>query len=122
MSGPAAGTLPARPTTGRRIYRGLVFALLGGAAGAALGAAPALFVQSIFVGEAQRCVEAIERAEAGADIVLTCPDEFADPPVWIPPVLVVGGAFMGAAGGFGYGFALGSGRRDPRAERPWLPF
>lgn len=111
-----------QPTAGRRLYRALVFALIVGAAGAALGAVPALFVQSIFIGEAQRCIEAIERAEAGADITLTCPDAFTDPPVWIPPVMVAGGAFMGAAGGFGYGFMATRARRDLSAERPWLPF
>ncbi|MCY4582691.1 MAG: hypothetical protein OXE50_07840 [Chloroflexi bacterium] len=114
-----------RPASiGRRLYRGIAFALIVGLAGAGLSGVPALFLQSIFVGEAQRCIEAIEKAEAGGDVTLTCPDLFADPPVWLPVVLVGGGAAIGAAGGFAYG-VLSPGRRGrdrTRPEPPWLPF
>ncbi len=113
------------PGIGRRLYRGFAFALIVGLAGAGLSGVPALFIQSIFVGEAQRCIEAIEMAEAGGDVTLTCPDEFTDPPVWLPVIMVVGGAALGAAGGLAYGIAS-PGRRvrgsTPPAESPWLPF
>ncbi len=95
-----------------------------GAAGAALSAVPALFVQSIFVSEVERCEEAIRRAEAGADIPLNCIDEFRDPPVWLPLAIVAGGSAIGALGGLGYGLA--SPRSHPRGregpDTPWLPF
>ena len=113
------------PGIGRRLYRGFAFALIVGLAGAGLSGVPALFIQSIFVGEAQRCIEAIEMAEAGGDVTLTCPDEFTDPPVWLPVIMVVGGAALGAVGGLAYGIAS-PGRRvrgsTPPAESPWLPF
>ncbi len=113
------------PGVGRRLYRGFAFALIVGLAGAGLSGVPALFIQSIFVGEAQRCIEAIEMAEAGGDVTLTCPDEFTDPPVWLPVIMVVGGAALGAVGGLAYGIAS-PGRRARGstlpAESPWLPF
>ena len=113
------------PGIGRRLYRGFAFAIIVGLAGAGLSGVPALFIQSIFVGEAQRCIEAIEMAEAGGDVTLTCPDEFTDPPVWLPVIMVAGGAALGAAGGFAYGI-VSPGRRArgsaPPAESPWLPF
>ncbi len=111
-------------TLGRRLYRGLVFGLMVGLAASGLGAIPALFIQSIFVSEAQRCLEAIEQHQAGGDIVLTCPDEFADPPVWLPVLIIAGSASMGIAGGFGYGFLVTSSSRRPygRVEQSWLPF
>lgn len=113
------------PGIGRRLYRGIAFALIVGLAGAGLSGVPALFLQSIFVGEAQRCIEAIEKAEAGADVTLTCPDLFVDPPVWLPVALVAGGAALGAVGGLAYG-VLSPGRRArgsaSAAEPPWLPF
>lgn len=112
------------PGKGRRLYRGVAFALMVGVAGAGLSGIPALFLQSVFVGEAQRCIEAIEIAEAGGDVTLTCPDEFTDPPVWLPVVMVAGGAAIGATGGLAYGL-LSPGRRArdaAPAETPWLPF
>ena len=113
------------PGIGRRLYRGFAFAIIVGLAGAGLSGVPALFIQSIFVGEAQRCIEAIEMAEAGGDVTLTCPDEFTDPPVWLPVIMVVGGAALGAAGGLAYGIAS-PGRRargsTSPAGSPWLPF
>ena len=113
------------PGIGRRLYRGFAFALIVGMAGAGLSGVPALFLQSIFVGEAQRCIEAIEVAEAGGDVILTCPDEFTNPPVWLPVIMVVGGAALGATGGLVYGIAS-PGRRargsTPAEEPPWLPF
>lgn len=126
MSGQAAGRAtagPPAPSAGRRLYRGVAFAVFVGVAGAALSAVPALFVQSIFVSELQRCDEAIRRVEAGGEAPLNCIDEFRDPPVWLPPSIVVGGLVIGALGGFGYGFAAPrgpKGREGPDAQ--WLPF
>ena len=115
---------PPALTLGRRLYRGFLFATFVGVAGAGLAAVPALFVQSIFVGEAQRCNEAIAQAEAGADIPLNCIDEFSDPPVWLPAAIVFGGVVIGVAGGFGYGVASPNPRSRSRVgpDAPWLPF
>lgn len=112
------------PGIGRRLYRGIAFALIVGLAGAGLSGVPALFLQSVFVAEAQRCIEAIEAAEAGGDVTLTCPDQFTDPPVWLPVIVFAGGGAIGAVGGLFYG-VLSPGRRARErtpAERPWLPF
>lgn len=112
------------PGIGRRVYRGIAFALIVGLAGAGLSGVPALFLQSVFVAEAQRCIEAIEIAEAGGDVTLTCPDQFIDPPVWLPVILFAGGGAIGAVGGLAYG-VLSPGRRARErtpAEPPWLPF
>src|SRR5690606_27735541 len=52
---------PSGPETlrmGRRLYRGIVFALFVGIAAAALSAVPSLFVQSVFVVESERCADA----------------------------------------------------------------
>lgn len=118
----------ARPADGIgwRLYRGAAFALIAGLAGSGLSGIPALFLQSVFVSEAQRCTEAIERAEAGeGDAALTCSDEFTDPPVWLPVTMLVGGGVMGAVGGFAYGI-LSPGRRARNVAAPpappWLPF
>ena len=113
------------PSIGRRLYRGFAFALIVGLAGAGLSGVPALFLQSVFVGEAQRCIEAIEKAEAGGDVTLTCPDQFINPPVWLPVIMVTGGAALGAVGGLAYGVASpGRRARGPRPSEqpPWLPF
>lgn len=113
------------PGFGRRLYRGFAFALIVGLAGAGLSGVPALFIQSVFVAEAQRCIEAIERAEAGGDVTLTCPDQFTDPPVWLPIAIVAGGGALGAVGGLAYGL-FSPGRRSrgstPAPQPPWLPF
>ena len=104
---------------------GIAFALIVGLAGAGLSGVPALFLQSVFVGEAQRCIEAIEKAEAGGDVTLTCPDLFVAPPVWLPVIMVAGGAVLGAVGGLVYGLASpGRGARAPRPpeQSSWLPF
>ncbi len=107
------------------MYRGLVFALIVGLAGVALSVVPGLFIQSIFIGEAQRCVEAQERDIAiGGEIVTDCADDFVDAPYWLPPTIIIGGGVMGALGGFGYGFIApkAAPRRGDHASRPWLPF
>jgi hypothetical protein len=95
-----------------------------GLVGAALGAVPALFIQSIFVGEAQRCSELLERVAAGAQEETVCADLFKNPAVWLPPAIATGGAAIGIIGGFAYGFATPKPTVNKRGvtERPWLPF
>ena len=91
MATGASANSPRRLTLGRRLYRGFAFAVIVGLASAALSAVPALFIQSIFVAEAQRCIEAIEMAAGGGDVELRCIDEFTDPPVWMPLAVVCRG-------------------------------
>jgi len=43
-----------RRSGARRLYRAVVFAIMVGAVGAGMSVIPALFVQSIFIGNAQR--------------------------------------------------------------------
>ena len=97
-----------------------------GVVAGAISAVPALFIQSIFVGEAQRCEEAERKDIAvGGEVRTDCAQELTDAPVWLPITLIVGGAAAGVVGGFGYGFirprstsAGGPGAR----EEAWLPF
>ena len=123
---PASGRATVGQGVGRRIYRGLAFALMVGGTAAAISAVPALFIQSIFVGEAQRCEEAERKDIAVSGEVRTdCAQEFADAPFWLPTTLIVSGAAAGAVGGFGYGFIRprSSPASGPGAtEEPWLPF
>jgi hypothetical protein len=113
------------PGVGRRLYRALVFALFVGVVGAGLAVMPGLFVQSIFIGNAQRCAAA-QRTDIAVtgEIQTDCAENLQATPEWLPPTIVVGGGIIGMAGGFGYGFATSSAgaarRREP--ERSWLPF
>lgn len=109
----------------RRAYRGFVVALMVGAAGALLSAVPSLFIQSIFIGEAQRCEEAQRDDIALSGTIETnCAANLNEAPVWLPPTIVGGGTLMGVVGGFAYGFFAT--RSDPNRrkdrERSWLPF
>ncbi|MEX2431675.1 MAG: hypothetical protein WD645_07135 [Dehalococcoidia bacterium] len=122
---PDSSPQPSTLRMGRRVYRAIAFALLVGLAGAALSAVPSLFVQSVFVVENERCLEAQQQdIAATGSVQTTCGEALADAPVWLPLVVVIGGAAMGAAGGFGYGFI--SPKSAPRfkgpADLPWLPF
>lgn len=117
----APGARPA-PGIGRRLYRGIVFALIVGAAGAALGGAPALFLQSLFNEETQRCAEAVLDAEERGVEAPVCGDEFLAPPAWLPLSLLWGGAAVGAFGGLAYGIAAPGRRASPEREPQWLPF
>lgn len=109
---------------GRRLYRGLAFAVMVGLAGAAVSAVPGLFLQSVFVGETQRCLEAQRKDVAvGGEIVTDCGEALADAPVWLPVLMVAAGAVVGFVGGFGYGFfqpSLQGGAA--KREEAWLPF
>ena len=116
-----SGARPA-PGVGRRLYRGIVFALIVGVAGTALGGAPALFLQSLFNEESQRCAEAVRTAgERGVEAPV-CGDEFLAPPRWLPLSLLWGGAAVGALGGLAYGIASPGRRAAREAELQWLPF
>ena len=116
---PASGRATAGQTVGRRIYRGLVFALMVGAAGAAVSAVPALFIQSIFVGEAQRCEEAERKDIAvGGEVLTDCAQVFTDTPVWLPATLIVGGAVTGAVVGPNSQDARGSESGGSGAQGP----
>jgi hypothetical protein len=123
----AISDAPAKPrlTRGRRLYRGVIFGLMVGVVGAGLSIIPALFVQSIFIGNIQRCEaqQEFDIATTGA-IVTTCEQDLSDQPTWLPPALIAGGGLMGILGGFGYGFvspAPAPKRLEDRDET-WLPF
>jgi hypothetical protein len=121
---PASASGPEGIPIGRRWYRGIAFALLIGFAGAALSAVPSLFVQSVFVMEMERCSE-LQRQDVATygEVRTDCGEVLADAPVWLPLVVLAGGAAVGAAGGFGYGFiSPRSPSRQRQDERPWLPF
>jgi hypothetical protein len=112
-------------TLGRRIYRGLFFGLVVGVTSAGLSVVPSLFVQSIFIGEAQRCITAQETdIAATGEIQTTCGDDFVDTPTWMPPMLVLGGGLLGLVGGLWYGFVApkSAPRRARDREPTWLPF
>jgi hypothetical protein len=120
------GPAPQRPLTlGRRLYRGVVFALLVGFVGAGMSVIPALFVQSIFIGNVQRC-EAQQQEDIAiyGEVRTTCAQDLSNEPTWLPPAIIAGGGLMGTLGGFGYGFVspASAGGRDGQRERPWLPF
>ena len=120
----SAGPAPPPSAMGRRLYRGLLFALMVGVAGAAVSSVPGLFLQSLFVGETQRCLEAQRRdAAVGGDVQTDCAEAIAEAPVWLPVVMIVAGGAVGFAGGFGYGFFRPSLRgRAAEREEAWLPF
>ena len=106
---------------GRRLYRAVVFALIVGVVGAGLSVVPGLFVQSIFIGNAQRCEAQQARDIAiSGEIETECAENLATTPKWLPPTIVVGGGLLGLIGGFGYGLA--GPRGTPKREPPWLPF
>lgn len=121
-----SGAVAKRPLTlGRRLYRGVFFALLAGFVGAGMSVIPALFVQSIFIGNIQRC-EAQQQQDLAVydEIRTTCADDLSEQPTWLPAVIIASGGAMGVAGGFGYGYVSPSGvpRRNGEVERSYLPF
>jgi membrane associated rhomboid family serine protease len=110
---------------GRRFYRAVTFALIVGVVGAGLAVVPALFVQSIFIGNAQRCEQQQTRDLAAfGEIRTPCAENLNSTPEWLPPSIVVGAGLMGLAGGFGYGFIgpRGMPKRTEDREQSWLPF
>ena len=117
-------TTTGEPSTSRRLYRGLVFAVMVGVVGAAISAVPALFIQSIFVGEAQRCIEAQRKDIAISGVIETnCAEGVAEAPVWLPVGLIAAGGAVGLVGGFGYGFVRPPNRAGAaKPSEAWLPF
>ena len=112
-------------STGRRLYRGFVFAVLVGTVATALSVVPGLFIQSIYIGEAQRCEKAQQEDIAiTGEIETTCAENLNAAPVWLPPTIIIGGTLMGVIGGFAYGFIAPKTVPGRRADRdaPWLPF
>lgn len=109
----------------RRLFRGLLIALLIGFVGFVMSFIPALFIQSVFIGSEQRCKDLRDFEQAAYERVRTdCAENLTELPTWLPGVILAGGAAMGSCGGFAYGFInparqLGRGRAQ---ERPWLPF
>ena len=116
-----------RPLTpGRRAYRALVFAIIVGVVSAGLSVMPALFVQSIFIGNSQRCEEQ-QRLDLAAfgEIRTACGDLLTSTPRWLPPTIIAGGGLFGIVGGAVYGYASPAAvakRREDRDEQSWLPF
>ena len=66
---------------------------------------PALFIQSAFIGSAQRCEEEMRQEQAASNSVqTTCEEELGEAPFWFPVLIIAVGASSGTAGGFLYGF------------------
>ena len=121
---PAPGGQPEQTIQmSRRLYRGIAFALLVGVAGALLSAVPSLFVQSVFVVENERCLEA-QQSPVTSQQAQDCAEMLAEAPVWLPLVVLAGGAAIGVIGGFTYGFVAPKPavRRGAEYEGRWLPF
>ncbi len=89
----------------RRTGRGVVMAVLVGSVAAFISVAPALFIQSVFIGSAQRCddQQRYEEATVG-EIQTTCEEELGETPFWFPVLIIAVGGATGLAGGFVYGF------------------
>ena len=84
--------------------RGALSAIIVGTVATGVTLAPALFIQAVFIGEAQRCEAQIAFERAAEDKVsTTCAEELLDPPLWFPNAIVALGGSLGAAGGFIYG-------------------
>ena len=115
-----------RPLTrGRRIYRAMIFAVMVGVVSGGLSVMPALFVQSIFIGNSQRCEDqqTLDLAAFG-EIRTNCAELLNVTPEWLPPTIIAGGAVLGLLGGAGYGFISPTPvptRRDS-GQQSWLPF
>ena len=89
----------------RRLGRGLVLAVLVGGIATMVSIAPALFIQSVFIGSAQRCEEQQRYEEAAFDeVTTTCGEDLGEAPFWFPVLVIAVGGAVGTAGGFFYGF------------------
>ena len=91
----------------RRLLRGATVGLATGLVALAVSIAPALFIQSVFIGSAQRCSEQ-QRFEAAAldEVETRCEEDLADTPFWFPILIVVVGTVIGGAGGLAYGYVV----------------
>ena len=105
----------------RRLVNGLVHALVVGVAAALVSVVPALFIQAVFIGEAELCDNLVRTEQAAFDEVRTaCVEELGGAPFWFPTLIISGGGVMGALGGFAYGMLRSSQtepHRPPRAPR-----
>jgi hypothetical protein len=123
----SVATSAKRPLTrGRRAYRALFFAFIVGVVSAGLSVMPALFVQSIFIGNAQRCEgqQELDMAAFG-EIRTNCAELLSVTPRWLPPVIIAGGGLLGIIGGATYGYVSPTAiakRREDREQQSWLPF
>lgn len=87
----------------------------------AISLVPAIFIQSVYLGEVQECAGMERMGQAAADEVrLACEQTLAAAPLWLPAAVTVTGGALGVAGGLAYGLLGGSRRRRP--EEKWLPF
>lgn len=102
----------------RRLVRGIMVAVLVGVIATGVSVAPALFIQSVFIGSAQRCEEQqrYEQAALGR-VETTCEMELGEVPYWFPVLVIAVGGTVGTAGGFAYGFFA----RPPSRRRPMTP-
>jgi hypothetical protein len=82
-----------------------MLAVLVGTISAGVSVAPALFIQSVFIGSAQRCEEQQRFEQAALDQIQTeCGEELGEAPFWFPVLVIAVGGSTGVAGGFAYGF------------------
>ena len=109
----------------KRLVSSLVLALVAGALATFVSVLPALFIQSVFIGEAQRCEDQIRFEEAAFDETRTqCEEELGGTPFWFPILIIAVGGVLGGIGGFAYGMVRTSprGRQPQSPSRPYLPF
>jgi len=112
-------------TVGKRLYRGLFFAILVAIVGAGSAVIPALFVQSAFTGSLEYCSQQQQSdLNLYGEVRTTCEQDIQDEPKWLPVALIAAGATVGLLGGFGYGFVSprSGAPRDGETPRSWLPF
>ena len=115
----AEGTSSAVPTTlSRQVYRGLVVGFVVGVVTTVVSVGPALFIQSVFIGSAQRCEERQRFEEAALDEVQTsCEEDLGDTPFWFPVLVIAVGGSAGFLGGLVYGFLTVPPPRRKRRSR-----
>jgi hypothetical protein len=66
---------------------------------------PALFIQSVFLGSAQRCNDQQRFEEAALDEIVTdCEERIGGTPFWFPVLIVAVGGIAGTMGGGLYGY------------------
>ncbi len=104
----------------RRLVNGLMYALVVGVATALVSVVPALFIQSVFIGEVELCDRQIRTEQAVYDEVrTTCKEDLDRTPFWFPTVIISGGGAIGVVGGLVYGM-LRSSRTEPHRP-PRIP-
>lgn len=108
----------------RRFRRGMLLALLVGIIATMVSAVPALFFQSMFIGQAERCDKQQRFEQAALDSIETrCEEQLGSFPFWLTPSIIVGGGVVGILGGLIYGLVtVPEGRKPRRDPSQWLPF